>query len=83
MDSNRGPFAYQPNALPLGQTGSLKQISVGRGFLFKTACIRPLQCTFHSLIQTSLHYFIIELYMVTLHIKLDQTTKTERHQFLT
>ena len=21
--SNRGPFAYQPNALPLGQTGSL------------------------------------------------------------
>ena len=24
-DSNRGPSAYQPNALPLGQTGSLKQ----------------------------------------------------------
>ena len=23
-DSNRGPSAYQPNALPLGQTGSLK-----------------------------------------------------------
>ena len=22
-DSNRGPSAYQPNALPLGQTGSL------------------------------------------------------------
>ena len=22
--SNRGPSAYQPNALPLGQTGSLK-----------------------------------------------------------
>ena len=22
MDSNRGPSAYQPNALPLGQTGS-------------------------------------------------------------
>ena len=22
-DSNRGPFAYQPNALPLGRTGSL------------------------------------------------------------
>ena len=25
MDSNRGPSAYQPNALPLGQTGSLKR----------------------------------------------------------
>ena len=25
-DSNRGPSAYQPNALPLGQTGSHKQI---------------------------------------------------------
>ena len=24
-DSNRGPSAYQPNALPLGQTGSLEQ----------------------------------------------------------
>ena len=23
-DSNRGPSAYQPNALPLGQTGSLE-----------------------------------------------------------
>ena len=23
-DSNRGPSAYQPNALPLGQTGSQK-----------------------------------------------------------
>ena len=23
-DSNRGPSAYQPNALPLGQTGSLQ-----------------------------------------------------------
>ena len=23
MDSNRGPSAYQPTALPLGQTGSL------------------------------------------------------------
>ena len=22
MDSNQGPFAYQPNALPPGQTGS-------------------------------------------------------------
>ena len=26
-DSNRGPSAYQPNALPLGQTGSLHTIS--------------------------------------------------------
>ena len=24
-DSNRGPSAYQPNALPLGQTGSLRR----------------------------------------------------------
>ena len=24
MDWNRGPSAYQPNALPLGQTGSRK-----------------------------------------------------------
>ena len=24
--SNRGPSAYQPNALPLGQTGSLEQV---------------------------------------------------------
>ena len=24
--SNRGPSAYQPNALPLGQTGSLKKL---------------------------------------------------------
>ena len=27
-DSNRGPSAYQPNALPLGQTGS--QIAIER-----------------------------------------------------
>ena len=26
--SNRGPSAYQPNALPLGQTGSLKTITI-------------------------------------------------------
>ena len=26
-DLNRGPTAYQPNALPLGQTGSLTRIS--------------------------------------------------------
>ena len=26
-DSNRGPSAYQPNALPLGQTGSLSVVS--------------------------------------------------------
>ena len=25
-DSNRGPSAYQPNALPLGQTGSLNSV---------------------------------------------------------
>ena len=25
-ESSRGPSAYQPNALPLGQTGSLKQV---------------------------------------------------------
>ena len=25
-DSNRGPSAYQPNALPLGQTGSLEDV---------------------------------------------------------
>ena len=24
--SNRGPSTYQPNALPLGQTGSLEQV---------------------------------------------------------
>ena len=29
--SNRGPSAYQPNALPLGQTGSLGQ--AGSGFM--------------------------------------------------
>ena len=28
-DSNRGPSAYQPNALPLGQTGSLRVFSPG------------------------------------------------------
>ena len=27
-DSNRGPSAYQPNALPLGQTGSLGTINI-------------------------------------------------------
>ena len=27
-DSNRGPSAYQPNALPLGHTGSQSYISV-------------------------------------------------------
>ena len=31
--SNRGPSAYQPNALPLGQTGSLGE-KVGRGRLY-------------------------------------------------
>ena len=29
-DSNRGPSAYQPNALPLGQTGSHKTLSKNR-----------------------------------------------------
>ena len=28
MDSSLGPSAYQPNALPLGQTGSLRMDSV-------------------------------------------------------
>ena len=27
-DSNRGPSAYQPNALPLGQTGSLTSADI-------------------------------------------------------
>ena len=27
-DSNRGPSAYQPNALPLGQTGSQSQLAL-------------------------------------------------------
>ena len=31
--SNRGPSAYQPDALPLGQTGSLTHIHVGISFL--------------------------------------------------
>ena len=32
-DSNRGPFTYQPAALPLGQTGSLLWQSVSRLFI--------------------------------------------------
>ena len=32
-DSNRGPYAYQPNALPLGQTGS-QYGGGGRGRLY-------------------------------------------------
>ena len=37
MDSNRGPSAYQPNALPLGQTGShiLKRNSTA---VFQSIC---------------------------------------------
>ena len=30
--SNRCPSAYQPNALPLGQTGSLTRVSIEPGF---------------------------------------------------
>ena len=29
MDPNRGPSAYQPNVLPLGQTGSWQRLYVG------------------------------------------------------
>ena len=45
-DSNRGPSAYQPNALPLGKTGSLEpQPDVPdfiSSFLFDGTCERPL-----------------------------------------
>ena len=32
MDSNRGPYVYQPNALPLGQTGSRRVLDRRAGF---------------------------------------------------
>ena len=57
-DSNRGPSAYQPNALPLGQTGSqaLHQIYI----LFKAQStgifkknIKKLQGPFSSAVQKS------------------------------
>jgi len=32
--SNRGPSAYQPNALPLSQTGSRKHVLVGPTYLY-------------------------------------------------
>ena len=34
-DSNRGPFAYQPNALPLGQTGS----RMGANGFYSLTCV--------------------------------------------
>ena len=33
-DSNRGPSAYQPNALPLGQTGSLSLAGAATSIIF-------------------------------------------------
>ena len=51
---NRGPFAaYQPNALPLVQTGSPIQVSgIDRGF------IRILQCRYRTI---SFHCFSLSL----------------------
>ena len=41
--SNRGPSAYQPNALPLGHTGSQRVEFVDLGFI----CVRRvLKCAF-------------------------------------
>ena len=31
--SNRGPSAYQPNALPLGQTGARREVGTEGGYI--------------------------------------------------
>ena len=64
--SNRGPYAYQPNVLPLGQTVSLKKSFQSRRTLFILPGVdashvyvyvraRALGC-FHSLISTETFY---------------------------
>ena len=40
--SNRGPSAYQPNALPLGQTGSLDLLDTAILYLIKGTSARCL-----------------------------------------
>ena len=40
-DSNRGPFAYQPNASPLGQTGSQLMQVGGEGNYISIATLSP------------------------------------------
>ena len=39
-DSNRGPSAYQPNALPLGQTGSQEEEEEEEGECWFYLCLR-------------------------------------------
>ena len=46
-DSNRGPSAYQPNALPLGQTGSPLHSQL-HGHTSMASCIVLLRCTLRA-----------------------------------
>ena len=45
--SNRGPSAYQPNALPLGQTVSLLQAGIEKQVVF-VACTAQLAYRLHN-----------------------------------
>ena len=54
--SNRGPSAYQPTALPLGQTGSLSSPPLAPVFLFTSDLGEPKgEVTLHAEDNASLH----------------------------
>ena len=46
MDSNRGPSAYQPNPLPLGQTSSLRSELLSWGASFYSLLARGVNGSF-------------------------------------
>ena len=76
-DSNRGPSAYQLNALPLGQTGSLgPKLTVAQAFVKRTSQMLPgvlYECVYRSYLTVGhvTHFSLLFVYVRIMYVNIE------------
>ena len=82
--SNRGPSAYQPTALPLGQTGSpintLYTYKYGYNNVRQLGLVKDREGNISDTRNQTLHRGIVSLKMISLPISMTPKTTKQKHR---